>query len=398
LQKELFTFSFKYILMKLLNLSLKSLILCLILLNAYIVISGKTYVYKAIKIGYLKGHNTATIEDYQYFENRIVEMGEAVQWPEASDYNKEEISPALRARLEQNQSIAFAVIQNDSIRYETYWGIGSRTSRTNSFSMAKSVVGMLIGVAVEEGYIESIDQKIIDFIPEYDHPGDHFNTEVTIKHLLTMSSGMDWHEDYYNPFGVTAEAYFTKNLNDLMLSIDFTEKPGEKWHYQSGSTQLMGLIIERATGKKLSEYLSTKLWKPMNATDKAEWMIDKEDGIEKAYCCINSNALDFARFGQLYLDQGNWNGVQLIDSSFVKESLSADLEAHYGYSWWLYETQYKYPVYTMRGVNGQYVIVVPGLDLVAVRLGHKREAHFNKSTLDLDFYVREIISQFEGLN
>jgi CubicO group peptidase (beta-lactamase class C family) len=384
--------------MKFLKLSLKLLVFCFILLNAFIIVSGKSYVYKAIKIGYLKGHNTATIEDYQYFENRIIENGEAVQWPEASDYNKEEISPALRARLEQNQSIAFTVIQNDSILYETYWGIGSRTSRTNSFSMAKSVVGMLIGVAIQEGYIESIDQKITDFITEYDRPGTHYNTEVTIKHLLTMSSGMDWHEDYYNPFGVTAEAYFTQNLTDLMLSIDFTEKPGEKWHYQSGSTQLMGLIIERATGQKLSEYLSTKLWKPLNATDSADWMIDKEDGIEKAYCCINSNALDFARFGQLYLDGGKWNGVQLIDSAFVTATLSPDLEPHYGYSWWLYDTQYKYPAYAMRGVNGQYVIIIPALDLVAVRLGHKREAHFNKSTLDLDFYVREIISQFDVLN
>tara|TARA_B110000908_G_scaffold104283_1_gene122791 strand:- start:828 stop:1982 length:1155 start_codon:yes stop_codon:yes gene_type:complete len=384
--------------MKFLKLSLKLLVFCFILLNAFIIVSGKSYVYKAIKIGYLKGHNTATIEDYQYFENRIIENGEAVQWPEASDYNKEEISPALRARLEQNQSIAFTVIQNDSIRYETYWGIGSRASRTNSFSMAKSVVGMLIGVAVQEGYIESIDQKITDFIPEYDRSGDHFNTEVTIKHLLTMSSGMNWNEDYYNPFGVTAEAYFTQNLTDLMLSIDFTEKPGEKWHYQSGSTQLMGLIIERATGQKLSEYLSAKLWKPINATESADWMIDKEDGIEKAYCCINSNALDFARFGQLYLDGGKWNGVQLIDSAFVTATLSPDLEPHYGYSWWLYDTQYKYPAYAMRGVNGQYVIIIPALDLVAVRLGHKREAHFNKSTLDLDFYVREIISQFDVLN
>jgi len=261
--------------------------------------------------------------------------------------------------------------------------------------MAKSVVAMLIGVAIQDGYIESIDQKITDFIPEYDRPGDHFNNEVTIKHLLTMSSGMDWNEDYYNPFGVTAEAYFTKNLNDLMLSIDFTEKPGEKWHYQSGSTQLMGLIIERSTGTSLSAYLSEKLWQPINATDQAEWMIDKQGGVEKAYCCINSNALDFARFGQLYLDKGNWNGVQLIDSSFVEASLSADLEAHYGYSWWLYETQYKYPVYTMRGVNGQYVIVVPALELVAVRLGHKREGYVNKSTLDLDFYTQQIISQYD---
>ena len=384
--------------MKFLKFSLKLLVLCFVLLNAYIVLSGKTYVYKAVKIGYLKGHNTATIEDYQYFDNRIVEKGSPSQWPEASDYNSQEISAELRARLEQNKSIAFTIIQNDSIRYESYWGIGSRTSRTNSFSMAKSVVGMLIGIAIQEGYIESIDQKIIDFIPEYDRPGYHFNQEVTIKHLITMSSGMDWHEDYYNPFGITAEAYFTKQLNELMLRIDFKEKPGQNWHYQSGSTQLMGLIIERATGQSLSEYLSLKLWQPMNATDNAEWMIDTKDGIEKAYCCLNSNALDFARFGKLYLDQGNWEGEQLIDTAFVQASLNADLEAHYGYSWWLYKDQYKYPAYAMRGVNGQYVIVIPALDLVAVRLGHKREVYLEKTTTDLDFYIKHIIAEYDKVN
>ena len=381
--------------MRVFKFCIQVFIFCFILVNAYILISGKTYVYKALKIGYLKGHNTATIQDSKYFENRLVDTGVRVPWPEASTYNTKPLNSVLRARLEQNKSIAFAVIQHDSIRSETYWGIGSKNSRTNSFSMAKSVVGMLIGVAIQEGYIKNINQKVIDFIPEFNRPGEHFNADVSLKHLITMSAGLDWQEDYYNPFGVTAEAYFTKNLSELMLRLNFSQQPGLKWNYQSGSTQVMALVLERATGKSLSEYLSLKLWKPLNATAQADWMIDKVDGVEKAYCCLNSNALDFARFGQLYLDKGNWNGQQLIDSSFVEASLSPDLEAHYGYSWWLYETQHKYPVYAMRGVNGQYVIVIPALDLVAVRLGHKREKYVNNSTSDLDFYVSQIILEYD---
>ena len=384
--------------MRVFKLCVQFILFCLILVNAYILISGKTYIYKALKIGYLKGHNTATIQDSKYFENRLIDTGLAVSWPEVSGYNKKPLSSALRSRLEKNNSIAFAVIQHDSIRSETYWGIGSKSSRTNSFSMAKTVVGMLIGVAIQEGFIESIDQKISDFIPEFNRPGEHFNDEVSLKHLITMSSGLDWHEDYYNPFGVTAEAYFTKNLNELMLRLNFSHKPGVKWNYQSGSTQLMALVLERATGKSLSEYLSLKLWKPLNATAQADWMVDKADGVEKAYCCLNSNALDFARFGQLYLDKGNWNGQQIIDSSFVAASLSPDLVAHYGYSWWLYETQHKYPVYAMRGINGQYVIVIPALDLVAVRLGHNREKYLNNSTTDLDFYITQIIVEYDTVN
>ena len=382
--------------MKYISLLFKALLILFIGANAYLIISGKTYVYKAVKIGYMRGHNTATIEDVQFFETRIVASKNGQQWPEASNYNKTNITDELRARLVKNQSIAFAVIQNDSIRFEEYWGIGSRNSRTNSFSMSKSIVSILIGIAIDEGYIESVDQKIIDFIPEYKREGENYNQDVTIKHLLTMSTGMNWQEDYYNPFGVTAESYFTKQLEKLMYRIDFTEKPGETWKYQSGNTQLMGIIVARATGKTLSQYASEKLWIPMQATDDAEWMVDDTNGTEKSFCCLNSNALDYARFGQLFMDKGNWKGQQLIDSAYVEASLSADLTDHYGYSWWLYNTQYKYPVFCMRGVNGQYVISIPELDLVAVRLGHKIEKYENNSATDLEYYIKEIIKQYDN--
>ena len=381
--------------MKYISLLFKTLLFLFIGINAYIIISGKTYVYKAVKIGYIRGHNTATIEDVQFFETRIVASKNGQQWPEAYNYNKINITDELRARLVKNQSIAFTVIQNDSIRFEEYWGIGSRKSRTNSFSMSKSIVSILIGIAIDEGYIQSVDQKIIDFIPEYKREGENFNKDVTIKHLLTMSSGMNWQEDYYNPFGVTAESYFTKKLEKLMYHIDFTEKPGETWNYQSGNTQLMGIILARATGKALSEYASEKLWIPMQATDDAKWMIDDTNGTEKSFCCLNSNALDYARFGQLFIDKGNWKGQQLIDSAYVEASLSTDLTDHYGYSWWLYNTQYKYPVFCMSGINGQYVISIPELDLVAVRLGHKDEKYVNNTTTDLKYYIKEIIKQYD---
>lgn len=382
--------------MKILKLFLKLTALLLIVLNAYIFISGKTYVYKAFIIGYMRGHNSATIEDIQFFDTRHIEASEAQPWPVAGDYNTQDISVAMRQRLEANKSIAFTVIQNDSLRYEEYWDIGAKDSRTNSFSMAKTVVSILTGIAIDEGYLSSVNQKVIDIIPEYNRPGNHYNKEVSIKHLLTMSSGLNWKEDYYNPFGITAEAYFTKSLEPLMYSLDFVEKPGSKFHYQSGSTQLLGVIIERVTGMSLSEYASEKLWKPMGATDHAEWMLDDKNGTEKAYCCINSNALDFARFGYLFMHKGNWHGKQLVDSSYVEASLQADLASHYGYSWWLYNSEYKYPVFCMRGINGQYVITIPALNLVAVRLGHKRELYLEKTTSDLDYYIKEIIKQYDN--
>ena len=373
----------------------KAVLLIIISFNAYILLSGKTYMYKVIDFGYMHGNTSATIQDIDFFYTRTIESLNGVQWPKGVDYNKKQLSKDFRARLEENESIAFTVIQDDSIRYEEYWGVGSKKSRTNSFSAGKSIVSILIGIAVEEGAIDSIHQKVIDFIPEYKNKKYPYNSEVTIEHLLSMNSGMDWDEGYVNPLGITAEAYFTERLKDLMFEINFTEKPGTKWNYQSGNTQVLGILLERATGVSLSEYASEKLWKPLQATDDAEWMLDQENGTEKAYCCFNSNALDFARFGHLYLNNGKWKGQQIVDSSYVAASLKSGLNEQYGYSWWLYNTEYKYPVFCMIGINGQYVINIPELNLVAVRLGHKEEGKYNDQHKDLIYYIEKIIEQYD---
>jgi len=374
---------------------LKAILLILISFNVYILLSGKTYVYKAIKIGYMQGNASASIEDVSFFETRTVASENGEQWPLGADYNQKKISEEFRARLEKNESIAYTVIQDDSIRYEEYWGVGSRTSKTNSFSAGKSIVSMLVGIAIEEGAIDSIHQKVIDFIPEYKNKKYPYNSEVTVEDLLTMSSGMDWNEGYINPLAITAEAYLTEELEELLLQINFTSKPGAKWNYQSGNTQVLGILLERATGIRLSEYASEKLWKPLQASDDALWMLDHENGVEKAYCCFNSNALDFARFGHLYLNDGRWKGQQIVDSTYVATSLKANLNEQYGYSWWLYNTEYKYPVFCMSGINGQYVINIPKLNLVAVRLGHKEEKKLEDQPKDLIFYIEKIIEQYD---
>ena len=211
-----------------------------------------------------------------------------------------------------------------------------------------------------------------------------------------MSSGLNWAEDYYNPIGQTAQAYYGYDLKGLIMNLNVVESPGKIFKYHSSCTQILTFVLEAASNKTISEYASEKLWIPMQATDDAEWMVDDTNGTEKSFCCLNSNALDYARFGQLFMDKGNWKGQQLIDSAYVEASLSADLTDHYGYSWWLYNTQYKYPVFCMRGVNGQYVISIPELDLVAVRLGHKIEKYENNSATDLEYYIKEIIKQYDN--
>ena len=163
------------------------------------------------------------------------------------------------------------------------------------------------------------------------------------------------------------------------MSYKPTSEPGKKFEYLSGNTELLAFVLEKATGKKLSDYASEKLWKPMGASSNALWSLDHENGTEKAYCCINTNARDFARFGKLYLDSGRWNGKQLVNEQYVLNSIvPADLTNkegnkidHYGYSWWL--INYKgHQIFYARGILGQYVISIPDKNLVIVRLGHKR--------------------------
>lgn len=239
------------------------------------------------------------------------------------------------------------------------------------------MVTAMMGIALKEGTIKSLDQKVIEFIPELKGP---YASSVTVGDLSSMASGQKWGEAYYNPFSVTSAAYFVNSLDTLILNQPIHQKPGQTFHYQSGTTQLLGMVIKRATGKKLSDYLSEKLWKPMGAEHPALWQLDSdESGMEKAFCCLASNARDFARFGKLFKNNGQWDGQQLLDSSFVALALKPRFQEspEYGYGWWL--DNYKdRKVYMMRGHLGQYVLVVPDEDLIVVRLGHLKD---KKSTL-----------------
>jgi CubicO group peptidase (beta-lactamase class C family) len=215
------------------------------------------------------------------------------------------------------------------------------------------------------------------FLPQYCGERDK---NLTIKHLLTMSSGLNWNESYYNPLGKIAEAYYGNNLKKLVMKLKVIEPPGKVFKYYSCNTQLLAFILEsdNATGKSINKYASEKLWIPMGAKHPALWNTDTKGGDEKAFCCINSNARDFARIGKLYMNFGNWNGEQIIDSNYVLQATSAaDLldqdgnkNTNYGYQFWL--TNYKeLKIYYTRGLWGQYVICIPEKDMIIVRLGRK---------------------------
>ncbi|MGY8987773.1 MAG: serine hydrolase domain-containing protein [Flavobacteriales bacterium] len=354
---------------------LQYIFIIFILLNLLVIISGKSWIYKAISITYLKGYTSSYIHDYVHFPSNVVENGEHQQWLVSTDYNKADLPDFIKKVNDKLETTAFMVIQNDSIIFEEYWHGYYSDSASNSFSMAKSYISTLIGIAIKEGKIKSIDQKVCEYIPEFCEVG---NANITIKHLLTMSSGLNWDENYYNPIGQTAEAYYGNDLRGLVIDLQSIETPGKVFKYHSSCTQLLAFVVERATGKTISEYVSEKLWKPMGSKHPALWNTDKEGGDEKAFCCLNSNARDFARIGKLYMNYGNWNGNQILDTSYVKEATSVvdlldedgDKNVNYGYQFWL--SNYKgLDIYYARGLWGQYVICIPEKDMIVVRLGRK---------------------------
>ncbi|TRO67314.1 serine hydrolase domain-containing protein [Christiangramia sabulilitoris] len=365
----------------------------LLLASVVLYTLGYGYIFKAIRTTYLTGHKTAFIDDYKYFENRTIKNSDSIAtWPLHKDYNRIRATSTLDSLHKELETAAFLIIKNDSIWYENYYHNYDHRSRTNSFSMAKSIVTALMFKAIQEGYLENIDQPVADFYPKFD-------SRLTIGDLSSMASGLNWNENYYNPFASTARAYFDDDLRMQVLDLEVTGQPGEEFKYLSGNTQLLGMVIEKATGKSLSSYLSDSFWKPMGMNDDGLWQIDsREAGMEKAYCCISSNARNFGKFGKLFINHGKWNNQQLLDSAFIAKASKPRFKEtpHYGYGFWLSDHLDK-EIFYMRGVLGQYVIIIPEDDLVIVRLGRKliRSTNGDKHYKDFYMYIDEVYKMLD---
>ncbi|MDC8002425.1 serine hydrolase [Aureisphaera galaxeae] len=352
------------------------------------------YILKGVRVVYMTGHTTAYIDDYPHFENMKVATGNTPQpWPVHKDYNKAKSTPTLDEINNRLGTVAYMIIKNDSIWYENYAEGYGTESQTNSFSMAKSITSALLGKAIQDGYIESLDQPLGDFFEQYK------DEKTTVGDLSSMASGLDWVEHYTSPFSITARAYYDDDLGSTILGQKVVEEPGRAFKYLSGNTQLLGMVIEKATGKKIADYLSESFWKPMGFEQEALWQVDdSENQLAKTFCCIASNAKDFARFGKLYKNHGKWNGKQLLDSTFVAKSTHQRFEndPEYGYGFWLSDHLNKH-IFVMRGILGQYVITVPEDNVIIVRLGHSRGGWDDRG-FSTDFYVfiEEAYAMLEG--
>lgn len=372
--------------MKIIKKIVVSLLILFLLIVGLSYIFNVDYLLKAVRTIYFKGHTTAFLDDYHAFDNRVVQKSKQPQpWANHKEYNQKPITDKLQKTIDSLGAVAFVIIKNDSVWHESYFDGYANDSKTNSFSMAKSIVSAALGKAIQEGKIKSLDQKVHDFFPEMT---GEYAKEVTVGDLSSMASGLDWDEAYYSPLSITTRAYFDDELDQLMLGLTFKDQPGKAYKYLSGNTQLLAMIITKAVGKDLSTYVSESFWQPMGAEHDAFWQTDHENGMEKAYCCFASNAKDFARFGKLYKQKGNWNGVQILDTAFVEKSVQPRFKEspEYGYGWWLANHLGK-EIFYMRGHLGQNVIVIPEDDLIIVRLGHQHGKSKGDDPHATDFYI-----------
>lgn len=329
------------------------------------------------------GWNKANVDDYKKFPYAIVGRDSSavpsslltlhnhslLRMPVAMNGDTSSLDAFLMAR----QTTAWLVSRSDTLVSEYYAPGWDSSSLLTSFSIAKSFVGTLVGIALTEGAIRSVDQPVTDFLPWLIHPEMN---RVTLRHLLNMRAALDFDEGYSSLFSPMPKLYYGRNTRAQVEKSSLKGVPGFEYEYQSLCTQLLSMSLESATGSSVSDYLETRLWHPLGMESDAIWSrASNSDSTVKSFCCLNMVGRDYIRFGLLWMNRGMWNGRRVIPEVWVAETLSDTLNSKdsRGYS---YSHQWRImPDGAMfaKGVLGQYLWINPSLRLVIARFG-KTEA------------------------
>lgn len=368
-----------------------------------------TYVQRALIYWY------PDISDTFIFASDTVRKADSCwNFPQSKEFNTYQMTSDEEVYLKKYGTVAYLVIQNDSVLYEEYREGWKPETLSNIFSATKSIVGLLVGIALDEGYIESLDDKVSKYLPDFKE-GD----KITVRNLLTMSSGLNWDEAYTSLFSKTTQAYYGDDIRELVMDLKVVEEPGKKFSYKSGDTQLLSFVLAAAidkvykekdyhwgiftthvkvhSGTTISRYAEEKLWQPIQTCNDALWNLDREGGEEKTYCCFNTTARDLAHLARLILNHGNWNGRQVISETYINEAIApaAYLENqfgdgpldYYGFQIWLMNYKgMQFPAF--RGLGGQYIFAIPQKNAIVVRLGHKRSTEYvRENTVDIEEYL-----------
>jgi CubicO group peptidase (beta-lactamase class C family) len=275
--------------------------------------------------------------------------------------------------LRRTGTSSFLVVHHDRLVDERYLDGADRQARQTSFSVAKSMVSTLVGIAIDEGLVGSVEDPVTRYLPELAARDPRFG-RVTLRDLLTMSSGLRYREtDLPWPWTDDTYTYYGVDLRDVALNRTQVEgPPGQRWRYNNYHPLLLGMVLERATGMPVSDYASSRLWRPLGAEADATWNLDsRRSGFEKLESGLNAAPVDFARFGLLFLHDGEWNGRRIVSKDWVRAATAADTTTDpadfYQYLWWV-DAERPGRFYAL-GNLGQYVYVAPDADAVVVRTG-----------------------------
>ena len=294
----------------------------------------------------------------------------------------------LETLLRNTGPTAFIVIRDDVILYERYFHGYERDSFNTSASVSKSVVSALIGVAIADGLIDSVDDPIVGYLPELEGRDVE---NITIRQLLTMSSGLK-HTWGLTPWHDLVRSYYKPDLRGAALRVRVVEEPDQHYNYNNYHAQLLGIILERVTGVSVSEYLERKIWIPLGMEYPASWCLDsRRHGFEQMMAGLNARAIDYAKFGRLYLNRGVWEGREILPARWVERTTEPvpALEAipdfyateedavtaayfagdgYYSHHWWGYQTGSASYDYFALGIFGQFIYVSPEARVVIVRM------------------------------
>jgi CubicO group peptidase (beta-lactamase class C family) len=334
---------------------------------------------------------TSRGDDYRHYEYHTIDKapvafqfapGRRDAVPENVEYADGDgmKSIALSELLRSTGTHAFIVVRDNQVLYEDYFNGYARDSLCTAWSVSKSVTSALVGIAISEGYIKSLDDPITNYLPEL--KGKGFNA-ITIRNLLTMGSGIEYRIGFF-PWDEFVLAGYYPNVRELLLSdLTIMEPPGQSFHYNNFNVELIGMILERTTGRRPSQYLQETIWKPIGMEYPATWSIDSaEDGFELTPILLNARAIDLAKFGRLYLNQGNWDGREIIPRNWVVDSTILDPNDHrpwetfpqwqddggyYKYFWWGISQGNNDYCYMGIGTYGQFIFVSPRTKVVIVR-------------------------------
>ena len=299
--------------------------------------------------------------------------------------------------MKEQKVAGFLILQDGKIRLERYALGNSESNLWSSLSVAKSVTSTLVGVAIKEGYIKSVDDNVTNYIP--DLKGSAYE-KVTVRHLLTMTAGIQWNENYTDPDGDIAR-FSTDSIEpginatvSYMRRLPTEAEPGKIFKYSTGETHLLGVLVSSATHQTLSHYLSSKIWISYGMEQTATWTLNRT-GQELAGCCLQMTLRDFARFGQFVLEEGRINGKSIVPDDWFKTATHIQVPlwpgGGYGYGWWIFSGG----SFEALGIHGQMIHIDPARRLVIAINSAWPEADSNEKLTAVHNFLKSIDSEID---